>query len=579
MIGHILRVRYEVLHEAGEDPVFACYGAKDRSTGRNVLLRVVKEPFSRERAFLDEVQQVVHQVRSVQHPAVEQVYSFEEDHGTWFVVCEAAVDPTLDERIKRLTSLSASVSVAHAVGVCEALEALHLAGVIHGDVSARNVSTSPEGAVKLRRAGVWSCYSHSTIAGPLMLGLMAPYLAPEVTEGGMPSPAADLYALGILLYQMLLGHPPFSGENAVAIAIKHATAPVPSLRGVNRSIPVVLDEIVRKAVSKDPAHRYPNASAMLRDLRALHDAMRFGRMLTWPIPAKDAAPAQPVPVAPRMNVIEANSPQRSAPDQDFEVESLPVWLRAVGWTALAAFLMVVGAWAFFNVQKPQLETVPNLVGMTKSEAAARLDNMNLKLRVVRRETSEDFAEDTVVSVSPVPGRQVREHSFVDAVVSAGSRFVELPDLRGRSLEESRRLLGSLGLDIQEPVEERSDRDLDAGLVLEQVPEPRKSIERGTKVRLVVSSGGASRGPQEEPSGGARHVYTLRLTMPPGEQSVLVRIDMTDERGTRTVYEERHEPGERFEVAAEGVGGEATFRIFFDGRVVRQVTERADEAGG
>ncbi len=573
MIGTLLRIRYEISQEVSEDPIFATYMARDRVTGRDVKVRVVRDPYRTEEGFIESMRRLVDKLKTISHTGVEHVIEMAEDNGLWFVVSEGCGDPTLEERIKRLSSFSVPVALSTAINVCEGLEALHRAGLVHGDLSARNVLSASSGTVKLQLAGFWECYGHSGTAGAVMLGLMAPYLAPEVTSGGMPTETSDIYALGVLLFQMLAGHFPYSGDTPVAIAVKHATAPCPSLRTSNQSVPHVLDEIVRKALSKAPEQRYGSVAALLRDLRTLQDALRFGRSLTWPLtPAH--SPQEPPAVAPRMSAVRPEprpARARKAPRQP-EQEGLPWWLVAIVVVTLVPALFLVGAWAYYNVSKPKLETVPNLVGLTVSEANARLQGLNLRLRVKSRKSTDEYPENTIISVLPEPGRQIREHTCIDAVVSDGSRFVEAPDLRGRTVDDCRSLLSQMNLQVEEPVEEVRDPDLAAGLVVSQVPEPHKKVERNSSIRLKVSAGNAA--PPPTATGGSQNLYTLRVKMPKGAAAVLVRVEMTDDEGTRTVHEQEHEPGDNLTVREMGSGSEATFRIFFDGDLVKQVTQKA-----
>jgi len=575
MIGALLRIRYELTHELGEDPVFAAYRARDRVSGRDVRIRVLKDPYRVETAFVERLARVVDKLKALNHPSVERVYDLEEDNGLWFVVSEGCFEPSLEDRLKRLSSLSAPVALSTAISICEGLEAIHRAGLVHGDLSARNVFAASNGAVKLSLTGVWESYAHSASAGAVMLSVMAPYLAPEVTSGAMPTESSDVYALGVLLYQMLAGHFPFSGDTPVAIAVKHATAPCPSLRALNPSVPVVLDEIVRKAMSKTMDQRYSNASSMMRDLRTLQDALRFGRSLTWPL-RPTANPQEPVQVAPRMSAVRPDpkeSRQRAAKQSSRDdSDRLPWWFVAFASVFVLALLCAVGAWAYVNLNKPKQITVPNIVGMTENEAITHLRTMNLKLRVQKREATDKVAEGTIISVSPAPNQEVKEWSFVDAVVSSGSQFVVLPDFRGKSLSEARTVIKDLGLVLVEPVKEIRDRDLAPGLISSQSPEPRMKADKGSQVRLKVSAG--SNSASEPTASEGEYVYSLRFQIPTTEDTRYVRVEMTDDDGTRTIHEEQHEPGDWIDLKERGKGTEATFRIFFDGELKRQVTKKA-----
>lgn len=575
MIGSLLHIRYEVVQDLDETPVFATYRAKDRMTGRDVRIRVVQGAFNEELAFINKLREIAERMKTIGHPGVEKVLDFDKDEGICFLVTEHLPGVTLEERIKRLSTFSAPVAISSALAILDGLKAIHTAGYVHGDVSARNVVSVSEEAVLLMGAGLWESYGYSSHAGGQMLRYMAPYLAPEVTAGQMPSQRSDVYAVGVLLYQMVAGRLPYPGETSAQIGQRHASEPVPSLRAVNPAVPAVLDEIVKKAMAKDPAQRYPSASSMRDDLQTLRDALRFGRTLHWPLSGQ-AIPEEPLPVTPPMSALEpakAEAPpsKKPRPIRD-EQDGVPAWLANFLWITTPLVLLVVGGWLYFNLQRPKALIVPNLVGMTIAQAQNQLESMGLRMRISRRDPSDKHPEGTVLDAVPAAGQSVKESATVGLIVSAGSRFVEVPDLRGRSLDEARSLLASINLELSDQIEYVRDRNAEEGMVIGQIPEQRKQVERLSKIRVRVAS--KTRGTATDAGDARRYLYRVRLAIPEGVVPVLVRVDMTDVRETRTIYEAEHTPGESVEAQAEGYGEEVTFRVFFDGEVVDQITQKA-----
>ncbi|MCW5939750.1 MAG: PASTA domain-containing protein [Fimbriimonadaceae bacterium] len=577
MIGTVLALRYELRQELDSTPLYKSYSALDRQSGKEVRLRVVDPSFTVEPAFVRALRAHVEKIQSVSSPGIERVYGFYDDDGQVFLVSDLFEGVSLDERIKRLSTFSIQLAVATGISIAEALATVHQAGLIHGDVSGRNVVISPAGQTKLCMVGFWEAYPSSTRAGLAMLRGMAPYLAPEITAGAMPSVSSEVYALGVLLYRMLSGRYPYPGDSTAAVATKHATAPYPSLRSVNPSVPQALDELIAKCLAKSPHDRYTTVSAVLTDLRHIQDALRFGRPLTWPI-GSDAP--EPSPVAP---AIEEPIPTSSKKQKEkrtrrpvAQSDGVPVWIAAMVYVTTALALLAVGGWVFFNLQKPKLIDLPNIVAMSQADAQATLDKLGLKMSVQSYQASEKYPAGTVMEQTPLPGsRKVREHSFVQVVLSAGGRFVEVPDLRGRNQEEAVRLLEALNLKLSDEVAMVRDDKLAAGLIVSQTPEPRKRVERGTSIKVKVSNG--NQAPADDDRAN-RFKYTLSVTMPQGAVPVQVRVDMTDEQETRTIHEEQHDPESTFTIESEGSGREAMFRVFFDGELVRQIVKQADGAG-
>lgn len=582
MIGTIFRIRYELLEQMDSTPLFAIYKAKDRVAGREVCVRVIEEPYANEFAFVDKLKDIVRRVAVIQHPGLERIFDVDDHEGTPFLVGELPVGNGLDERIRKLAPFSPAVAVSLALSVCEAVDAVHGMGMVHGDISSQNITLTPDGKTKLAMAGIWEAYSSSRTAGAVVLPNMAPYLAPEITAGEMPTPSSDIYAIGVLMFELLTGRRPYSGDTPVSVAMKHATAPIPSIRAFNPGVPAVLDEIVRKALSKNPAERYASVKALMSDLRAVQDALRFGKSLSWPIrgsAAVEAGPVAPAVLQPADPSVKRPDPkkQKTPRQREESYDALPKWLLAMVYLGVCALVVLVGLWAYWNLTKPKLVRVPNIVGLSLPEAQKQLDTVGLKLRVGRRVPSEKQPADEILASSPGAGETKRVGGDVMVEVSTGSRFVDVPDLRGRTVDEAKAMLATVNLQMDESIRRVRNRNIPVGKIISQVPDPRSKVERSTRIRITVSgTEEAASTRAQEKQDSELYSFRVRFTIPDADEDVAVRIVMTDAKGSKTVYDETRSPGDTVEVEETGFGPEATFRIFFDGELVQQVTKRADE---
>lgn len=585
MIGSLLDQRYELEGVITDSPVFTCFAAKDKVLGRDVAVRVVKPPFNGSPGLAEELRRSVAKYSAIRSPQIEAITDVGADGDNLFLVGEITRSQTLADRIKKLAPFSASVSVGLAISICQALEPIHSYGLAHGDLIPQNIVVLANGEVKLQLTGMWEAYSASSNLGGTLLPQMAPYLSPEISVGALPKPSSDVYAVGIILYELLTGRQPYYGDTASSVAKQHAAEALPNAREINPSVPPVLDEIVKKAMAKTPEQRYSNASQMLSDLRKLMDAMRFGRTLTWPITPvaaaqptasgkRKAAPkaAAPQPVAPRMSAIR--------PDEEYErpvrkvkkERDVPLWMTLTIVFLAVVFVSLVGVWMLVNVNHPQLVPVPNVVGLSEQEARAVLASSQLEMNVRSRPVSDTVELGHIISVNPSKDEKVRQGGRVSVEVSSGSRMVEMPDLSGMTVDKAKSVLGSLNLEENSMVRNEQDDSKKPGVVTRTEPSAKEKIERQSRVIIFVNEGEAP-----APSGDESYLYTLNINLENLHKSTVVKVDVTDQNGTRTIHERRHKRGDRFPVNVIAYGPEATFDIYYDDKLVKTETRKAADA--
>jgi len=578
MIGSVLRIRYAVNQLLYENAVYTAYIAFDQVAGKDVCVKVFKPPFAQEKEFVDAAIYHAQKASAVHHQGIEKVLELDDHEGLPFLVCELPKGTVLRDRLRRFAPFSVPVAVGMASAVCEPLYALHKAGIVHGDISAENVIIGADGTAVLLQPGQWQAYGHSRTAGMVCLPGMAPYLAPEVSAGGMPSPESDVYAIGVLLYELLTGHAPHRADSPVALAMKHGSEVPPRVKALNSSVPMVLDEITHKALAKDPLQRYRSVGELLSDLRYLQDALRFGRSLSWPIRPESVSDRPKV--APKMSAVrEPEAPQpktriKEMADDEPTASDVPVWMRMAATFVVAIFVFFIGWWLFISLNTKKEVKVPNIIGQPISEAANILATNKLRLQVARKQASDKYDAETIIECNPEVGETVKEDKVIFVTVSSGSRFVEVPDLRGFTLDEAQGLLKKLNLECDRTVQYKRSRSVAEGLVLEQNFDPRSSVEQGTKILLTVSSGDKGHDSSDR---SEVHDYEVQVTLSDRKEPVTLRVDLVDDKGQKTIHEEEHQPGETVNIKAKGWGDEVTFKIFYDGEQVKQVTQSASEA--
>lgn len=576
MIGARVGRRYEVSALLSEETLFTRYAARDMTTGREVTLRVLRPPFGDELELRKALTEVVERHRSLGGPLIEAIERTEAEDGQFYLVGDLTRGPTLQDRIRRLAPFSIPVAVGMAISLGRSLEVIHRAGMVHGDLQSAHAVVMANGETRLQMAGIWAAYRASERAGMAALPDMAPYLAPEITAGGEPTISSDIYAVGVLLFQLLTGRPPFMGESVNATLAAHRDEPEPSVRSLNPSAPQALDDVVATALAKDPAHRYASVAALLGDLRLVQDALRFGRSVSLPSRVTPVAPSKPSirepgPVAPRMSAArhEENDEGRRQRRSERDV---PVWMLVGLGSLFAVTVALLGVWLMFNLSRPKLVQVPDVRRLSVSEARDVLERMKLEMRIADRVANERAEPDQVISVDPEPGTQVREGGRVNVTISLGSRMIEVPDVKGLTLDRARAVLEGLALRLSPTVDQVTNEDVPAGTVVSQLPEARTQVARMSEVKLVISTGDAAITDDAE----REYVYTLTMRTVGVTRQTQVRIEMLDNRGIRDVFNEPVTGEREIKVEQKGLGPVATFRIFYNNRMVREVVKNANE---
>jgi eukaryotic-like serine/threonine-protein kinase len=599
----LIRGRYEPGERIAEGGFFTVVRARDALTGRPVALKTLNAEFSADAEFMRRLRDEAEAAIRLEHPEIAQVYEVWEDGGTLHLATELVRGINLKERIRRFAPFPLAVAIDIAAAVAEALQAAADAGFVHGDVRPENVIVTPEGHVKVTDFGVGRAIAASSRIQVTALLRSARYLSPEVAQGRPLEPAADVYSLGILIYEMLAGQPPFDGDTPVAIAVKHLHDPPPSLRRQNAGVPKAAETVVAKCLQKDPALRYPSAGALLADLRGVREALRFGRSLdTVPPPASvkaarasvpprpEASPPgqQPVPRAeempPRMPppvsapASEPSARKRRERQRDDGGGEPSSWLLVLG--LFFAILLLVGGFAFMSwiFRAPRDIMVPPVLQLSQVDAEGRLKAVGLPMVVERQEYDEKNPAGTVLRVIPPGGTSVKEGRPVRVWISKGPAPIEVPDVTGKPLKNARGEIRSLGL-VVGGIADEFNETVEKGEVISQKPRAGESVPRRTAVSLVVSKGPE---PPPEPAPTPEPVipegdpntpvqdrlFDISLTVPKGTDPQEVRIEVVDVSGAHDVVNEQHSPGDalRYSVPARGRKGGVIIRVYLDGRL-------------
>ncbi len=436
MMGELFDGRYRLERRIGSGGMADVYLATDESLGRSVAIKVLSDRYAQDDGFVERFRREASSAAGLSHPNIVAVYDRGEAEGTYYIAMEFLDGPTLKEEIVRRAPLPEAEAINWAAQALDALDYAHRNGVIHRDVKPHNMVLTEDGRLKVTDFGIARAQNTQQMTEVGSIVGTAQYLSPEQARGQAVGPQSDLYSLGIVLYEMLTGELPFTGDGAVDIAMKQVSDPPPPLRERNRLVSPALEQVVMRALAKDPALRHPSAKAMAEELRrvgrggaASADTQQATQVITAYNRGQDTAHTTVLPPPP---VGPPAEPKRSA---------LPWILVAI----LLAASAVIGYLVYHQLQGAGGVTVPaSLTGGTCQQAQRQLAGVGLKgtCHNVKSTVAQDH---TVIRTDPGGGASVSSGSTVQLFVGAGPTTVKLPNLVGKPSSDAQNMITSLGL--------------------------------------------------------------------------------------------------------------------------------------
>lgn len=573
MVGSVLKHRYEVIEKIGEGSLFTVYRCDDKIDNRIVAAKMLLPQYAANRMFAERVLVEAQALVGVSHPGIVEVYDCGEEDGAYFVIVEYVRGVDLRERIRRNAPFSLTTVVDVGLAICDVLDHAHRRGFVHGDLRPGNILVTPEGHIKVADFWVANAVASAQSLRTNALMRSVHYMAPEVAEGKPVTPGADIYSLGIILFELLTADVPFDGDTPIAIALKHARDPVPSLRALNPGIPRSLETAIGKSLQKIPQDRFRSAKAMLNDLKTIREGLNLTKPITWsmPPPGQKTIEVPPEATVPRESALEMPSGRHRETE-----DGQPVILAAVKKTMLVVVgliaLMVVAVmiWA---MTAPSDVKVPSLVGKSLSQAQAIAADNKIELTIRSEQFNEDYPDNMIYYMNPAPGRRIKEGKSVDVWVSRGSRYARTPNLLKLSLEEAKDKISEAGLNVGEVSQEYSET-VDAGNVLSQTPAPGTRQDRGQPVNVVFSLGAkpsevvSGEQPQQGKPKEPRS-FDVTFPVPQGAENQKVQIAVDDDFGENIAYSDTLHPGDKVQQTVQGVGDKITIRVYIDGKLVKE----------
>ena len=545
----VLGNRYEILRKIGDGGMAFVYQARDKLLNRIVAVKVLRPEFVDDQEFLVKFKREAEAVASLSHPNIVNVYDVGEDGKVHYIVMEYVDGQNLKEIIQDEGSLEEYTALDIAKQIARALSAAHRNGIIHRDIKPHNILISKDGRqVKVADFGIAKAVSSSTMTNMGSVIGSVHYISPEQAKGKHLTSNADLYSLGIVLYEMIIGRVPFSGDSPISIALKHINEDIAFTDQDKINIPNSVRTIISKLTQKEPANRYQTAEELIEDIEFVERNIDlpyikdYNNFATTDVDRRDPEVfngRKPV----QYDDYEDDDDYYDEEDEYYDEEDeyynedddidddyyeerpksrkekkrekkqekknkarkkeTPRARRRLKILAVILIMILIGYAAFFmkyfglglfNKDNSENVTVPSVVNMTVEEAQKSLEGTGLKLVVKSEEYSNGVSKDRIITQTPSENTTLKKGDSVSVIVSKGNSKVPVPNVVGLKLSQAEKLLNDNKLVLGNVKYEYNDAE--EGTVLSQSLVGGSSDE-GQKVSLVVSKGKKSR--QERPS--------------------------------------------------------------------------------
>lgn len=484
--------RYEVGQVIGRGGMAEVHEGTDTRLNRRVAIKILRPDLARDPQFQDRFHREAQAAAGLNHPNVVSVYDTGEqpvgDLLVPYIVMEYVDGVTLEHMLRNGPRIMPERSLEITAGILAALDYAHRHGIVHRDIKPANIMINTHGDAKVMDFGIARAISDAATSNTASSGVMGTvkYLSPEQAKGEVVDARSDIYAAGCVMYELLTGRAPFTGETLVAIAYQHVNELAKPPSQVDPAISATLDVVVLHALAKHPDQRYQSAAQMRSDVeRAMAGlpvavAVAMAEAVNAPtvaIPLDEAADFQNGQEQAKVSTV-VNKPKRGR------------WI-AFGLLATLA-IAAMGLVAVKLLGGNTSVQAPTLVGLSVSDAAQTLTDAKLKLGTKTPQTDPSAAPGTVLSQKPEAGTTINQGSAIDIVVSAGQAKATVPDLGSvKSQDEANKILGDAGLKLGTITQKDSATNVDvpaAGTVLSQSPAPAATVNAGTAVDVTISSG-------------------------------------------------------------------------------------------
>ena len=437
-VGKIFAGRYRIIKQIGRGGMADVYLAKDLILdGEEVAVKVLRTNYQTDPIAVARFQREARAMADLDHPHIVRITDIGEEEGQQYLAMEYVAGLDLKRYIKEHAPLSNEEAVRIMGQILLAMRLAHTHGIVHRDLKPQNVLLTPDGDAKVTDFGIAVAFAETSLTQTnSMLGSVH-YLSPEQARGSKATVQSDIYAMGIIFYEMLTGHIPYDGDSAVTIALQHFQKPLPSVIAENPNVPQALENVVIKATAKKLTDRYQSVAEMYVDLSSCLSADRRNeKKLVFDDTVK--ADTKTLPKVSQNTLTSASKPTATSTKEAVDNQTKPKpkpkkkrRLRTRYKVLLSAVVLVIAALVALVYLSPSNVKIPDVTGKTVAQARSAIEAAGLKVGKEKDEYSDSAKKDSVIRTNPQAGTQRREGSTVDLIVSKGPKTFTMEDYSGQ----------------------------------------------------------------------------------------------------------------------------------------------------
>ena len=486
--GDKINDRYQIIKTIGEGGMANVYLAKDTILDRNVAVKVLRGDLADDEKFVRRFQREALSASKLNHPNIVEMYDVGEDNGSYYIVMEYVQGKTLKSLVKKRGALTLPEVIDIMTQLCSAIICAHDSYIIHRDIKPQNVMILDDGRVKIMDFGIAMALNSNELTQTNSVMGSVHYLPPEQANGSGSTIKSDIYSLGILMYELLIGKVPFKGDNAVEIAIKQMKEPIPSICKQNPDIPQSVENIVLRACAKNPKNRYDSVKEMYDDIKTcLTEDKLNQKKLVYNYPEHDLEETKVMPNLSTINNKEENNMKNTKKKTSKKDKALLI--------TGSIFALFVALICLFIIVYPKLLTVPDVTipdvsNLSVVEAEKKLKELGLLVAsdIIEKE-SDEVEPGTVIGTNPQAGRTVKENTEISIIVAKESDNIKIENYVGQNYKTVEVNLKNAGLNvITEPkkIEKEEQNKYKEDTVVDQSTKENDYLEPGDTIIIYYA---------------------------------------------------------------------------------------------